>query len=116
MGRIDGRDDRCTILTTGTPEENWENTYGTEAYGNLPQYKKDQHVGHCYAPCPYSTQADSIRTKTMLGTESVTKVDHTLDGVIYYLTTAARGARWGHECVFPDCPYNIANGKRFFHV
>ena len=40
----------CTVCATfsGTAQELWEATHGTESYGNLPQYKKDQHVGKVY--------------------------------------------------------------------
>jgi len=33
---------------------------------DLPIYKRDDHIGHCYAPCPFSTQSDDIRSRMML--------------------------------------------------
>ena len=32
----------------------------------LPDYKKAYHIGHSYAPCPFSTQADNKRVRVML--------------------------------------------------
>jgi hypothetical protein len=98
----------------------WKYTYGTTQYGNLPEHKKSKHVGHCYAPCPYSTQSDDMRTRLMLGLPInavvPTKVDHTVGGKIYYMRTEGRGTSWGYECTFPSCPYYLANGERYFHV
>jgi hypothetical protein len=55
----------CATVS-GTEQEKWRQIYGTENYGNLPKYKKSQHVGHKYAPCPFSTQCDDLRTRIML--------------------------------------------------
>ena len=51
---------------SGTKQEKWRQIYGTENYGNLPENKKGQHVGHKYAPCPFSTQSNDLRTRIML--------------------------------------------------
>lgn len=51
---------------SGTEQEKWRQIYGTENYGNLPENKKGQHVGHKYAPCPFSTQSGNLRTRIML--------------------------------------------------
>lgn len=104
---------------TLTPQEKWREVYGTDAYGNLPQWKKDQHVGHCYAPCPWSTQSSDLRTRHMLGLSSTdplpARIDHTgADNKIYYMTTTQRGTGWGYECTSDLCSYYIANGVRFF--
>ena len=40
---------------------------GTPYVYNLPQWKKDQHVGHCWAPCPFSTESSYQRTRQMIG-------------------------------------------------
>lgn len=32
----------------------------------MPEYKKAYHIGHSYAPCPFSTQADSKRVRILL--------------------------------------------------
>ena len=45
---------------------NWRYTAGSEVYGNLPQWKRDQHVGHCWTPCPFSTQSSYLRTRQLL--------------------------------------------------
>lgn len=32
----------------------------------MPEYKKAFHIGNCYAPCPFSTQASIKRVRIML--------------------------------------------------
>ena len=32
----------------------------------LPEYKKLLHIGHSYAPCPFSTQASDLRVRMLL--------------------------------------------------
>ena len=32
----------------------------------MPEYKKAFHIGHSYAPCPFSTQSDNKRVRIML--------------------------------------------------
>jgi hypothetical protein len=55
----------------------------------------------------------------MLGLTEVdplpTKVDHTnVDtGKVHYMTREYRGG-WGFECTYSGCPYNIANGTKYF--
>lgn len=51
---------------SGTEQEKWRQIYGTENFGNLPENKKGYHVGHKYAPCPFSTQSSYLRTRIML--------------------------------------------------
>ena len=139
----------CNTVS-GTDEEIWRQIYGTENYGNLPENKKGQHVGHIYAPCPFSTQSDSLRTRIMLrdyvyeqsgntsDLMSMTndgdflipdsllndtlisilgygRVDHT-DVKVHYMKTGARGAKWGFECTFENCPYRIAVGRPYVHI
>ena len=111
-----GRGRDCDI---GTPQEVWEYMYGTDAVGNLPQYKVPNHVGHSWMPCAYSTQADDLRTRLLLGLSDLdplpSQVDHTdANGKVYYLKTKGKGPRWGYECPFDNCPYYLANGKRYF--
>lgn len=106
----------CTVCATfsGTAQELWEATHGTESYGNLPQYKKDQHVGNMWNPCPYSTQSDDLRTEHRLG-YIPTKVDHTgPDGKVYYMQPS-RHSSWGYECTFDNCPHFVATGKHYFY-
>lgn len=103
---------------SGTDQEKWEQIYGTTAYGNLPQDKKQEDEGHCYEPCPYSTQCDSIRSGLMIGlAPPYSRTDHTGgDGRVYNMKTAARGSRWGFECTFDNCTYYLAEGKRYMWI
>jgi hypothetical protein len=57
---------RCATVS-GTDSQKWRQLYGTTATYNLPQHKKNQHIGHCWSPCPYSDESDSIRTEAMTG-------------------------------------------------
>lgn len=91
----------------------WKYKHGTEAYGNLPQYKINVDVGHCHAPCPYSTEAADLRSEHMLGSVP-TKVTHTVGGITYYMETAYQG-KWGFKCVYDGCPYYLTNGVRYFY-
>ena len=104
---------------TLTPEEKWEALYGTEAFGNLPQYKVNGHVGHCYAPCPYSTQSTDLRTRHLLKLSDMDelplKVGHVGDdSKEYFMKTAFRGS-WGFECTYSGCPYLLSTGISYFH-
>ena len=90
--------------------------YGTEAYGQLPQDKKQDDVGHCYAPCPYSTQSSDGRSSAMIGDPPpYTRVDHTSadDGKVYNMKTSHRGG-WGYECTYSGCEYLLAEGISYF--
>lgn len=89
----------------------WRYRVGTTMYGNLPQWKKDQHEGHCWMPCPYSTDSSDTRSEIMLGSVP-TKVDHG----DHYMATASRGSVWGFECTYSGCPYLLTNGTRYFYV
>jgi len=121
-----GRRLRCTTVS-GTPEERWEQLYGTTTYGNLPQHKKHFHVGHCWAPCPYDIECNEVRTRNMLDlTERdedgeyiyplPTRTTHSgIDNKHYYMKTHSRGV-WGFECTYSGCPYYLAHGKRYFYV
>ncbi len=104
----------CTV--TGTQQEKWRQIYGTESYGQLPQDKKQDDEGHCYAPCPFATQSTDIRTEHMVGSPPpYSKVDHTGDdGRVYNMKTWAHGSRWGFECTFSGCPYLLAEGEEYF--
>lgn len=37
-----------------------------QCISSLPEYKKLLHIGHSYAPCPFSTQSSDKRTRIML--------------------------------------------------
>jgi hypothetical protein len=96
----------------------WRNQHGTTAYGNLPQHKRQDHVGHCWAPCPYSTQSSDFRTRSLLGItisgSLPTKVDHTLpDGREVFLQNADGGV---FICPFDDCTHYITNGTRYHYL
>lgn len=99
----------------------WKIRFGTVRYGQLSEDKKAyKKVGHLYAPCPYSTFSTDLRTIHMLGLGSSdplpVKVSHSLGGTDYYMTTTARGNRWGFECPFVGCTYYILNGKKYFYI
>jgi hypothetical protein len=93
----------------------WFIETGSSVYGNLRENKKNDHVGHCYAPCPYDTESSDLRSTHMLGSVP-SKVLHELGGVHYYLRTNARGNHWGYECTFPGCPFYVAHGEAYFYV
>ncbi len=105
----------CTTAS-GTDQEKWEQIYGTTAYGQLPQDKKQDDEGHCYAPCPYSTQSTDIRSEIMIGSPPpYTRTDHTgADLRVYNMETGLRGNRWGLECTFSGCTYLLAEGIQYF--
>jgi hypothetical protein len=98
----------------------WEHMYGTTASGNLPDWKKDDHEGHCWSQCPYSTQSSDLRTRHLLGLSDTdplpVKVDHTESGRTYFMKTEGKGSAWGYECTYDNCPYYLANGRRYFYV
>ena len=110
-------DDPCNNDTL-TPAEKWRATVGTESTGNLPEYKKNQHLGHCWAPCPYSTQSEDNRTRNMLklssGDPLPTRVYHETDGKEHYMQTEHRGG-WGFLCTYSGCTYLIDNEKQYFY-
>lgn len=97
----------------------WKRRVGTSNYGNLPSDKKNLNKeGHCYAPCPYSTQSNDVRTALLLGLAEgdalPAKVDHTAGGITYYMETASRGSKWGFECIYPGCPHYLLTGQKYF--
>ncbi len=99
----------------------WKYQHGTHYYGNLPQAEYLNNIGHCWMPCPYSTQCTDTRTRVMLGLSDSDplppKVDHkTVDNKDIYLKTASNGSDYGFECTFLGCPHYIANGTRYFYI
>lgn len=109
----------CSTVS-GTEQEQWHQIYGTNAVGQLPQWKKDQHVGHCWHPCPYSTQCADLQTRNLLGLSDTdplpTKTEHTgANGMEYFLKTQYKGG-WGYECTFDGCDYYLTNGIRYFYL
>lgn len=105
-------------ISKGIVSSEWEYCYGTTTSGNLSQHKKHEHVGHCWAPCPFSTQADDVRRENMVGTATPSEGtnDHTYSGKIHYMKTHSKGAVWGYECTSDTCPYYTTHGKRYFYV
>ena len=102
----------CNELT-GTPAEKWEQQFGTNATGNLPQYKRLEHEGNSWNPCPYSTQASDDRSNHILGSVPA-KVDHTdVNGRMFFMKPFNQGG-WGYVCTYDDCPHFLATGQRFF--
>ena len=103
-------------ITKTTPFEEWlqwKYKYGTQAYGNLSQYKKSEHVGHCWMPCPYSTDSSDDRSEGILDFVP-TKNDHD----IYYMETASNGTVWGFRCTYDNCPYltTYSGTNRYFYA
>lgn len=101
----------------------WKYEVGTDTYGNLPQHRKSEHVGHCFAPCPYSSDCDDVRTRHMLGLDDAdplpTRVSHTSGNMTYYMQTANRGSKWGYECTFINCSFpdlDFENGIVYFYT
>ena len=98
----------------------WKLSIGTEDVGSLPKTKKHLNkVGHSYAPCPYSTQSNDVRTRHMLNLSDTDplpmKVDHSILQVVYYMETAYSG-RWGFQCSYgPLCP-GYTNGIDYIYV
>lgn len=119
MGRS-RRMQRLCATVSGTQEEIWHKLYGTDHVGQLPQWKKDQHEGHCWHPCPYSTQANADRTRAVLELDPTdplpSKIDHTdVNGMIYYMKTEYKG-QWGYQCTFgSSCP-GYSDGVSYFYT
>ncbi len=101
-----------------TDEEKWRLIYGTTAVGNLPQYKRNDHEGHCWMPCPYDLRVSDAKTRVMLGLSDTdplpTKVDHTLNGKAYYMATASQG-ELGFNCTFENCTHKVNTGQEYFY-
>ncbi len=92
----------------------WQYEIGTTAYGNLPQHKRHTHTGHCWMPCPYSTDSSDLRSENMWdvrGDPVLTKVDHG-DA---FMQTDSRGNRWGWTCTYNGCSYLLDTGIRYFY-
>lgn len=88
----------------------WKCSNGTVNYGNLPSRKRD-HTGKCFAPCPFDSNTDVIRSEAMLGYTPASLSDHGS----YYLKVIYHG-RWGFECTYSGCPYLIEYGRPYFYV
>lgn len=111
----------------------WKFNVGTPYTGNLPQFKKLEHVGHCWQPCPYDDlliyysnlqdsdvieEAANVKVDHHLGVgyNDITHTEHVLNNTNYYMKTHSKGSAWGYECTFDTCPYYVANGKRYFYA
>lgn len=103
---------------SSTPFEKWlqwQYKVGTTWYGNLPQHKRNDHEGHCWIPCPYSTDSSDDRSDAMWdvhGDPTLTKNDHGNN----YMQTESNGTAWGYRCTYSGCPYETANNKPYFYV
>ena len=93
----------------------WYISHGTTNYNNLRTNKVSNKVGRIYAPCPYDTESSDQRCIDMLG-EVPTKVVHEFNSIHYYMEANSRGSKWGWQCTFEGCPYNISNGKKYFYI
>ena len=104
---------------TLTDAEKWEKIYGTEYVGNLPQHKKQLHVGNCWASCPYDANAAELRTRHLLGldltTPLPTRLAHNDGNKDYFLRPEYRGG-WGYVCTFENCPYYLDTGNKYFYI
>ena len=129
-GVLDVRDDDIAEFTT------WSATYpgvafadwlvwrlmrGTAEYKNLPRNDvRLNKVGHSFSPCPYSTEANDVRSQIMLGQgfNLGSKVTHQVGNTVYYMKTAYRG-HWGYECTLGNlCPGygTIAANTNYFYA
>lgn len=111
------RDCVCASGTL-TPQQKWRKLYGTESYGNLPQDKKSQHVGHMWNPCPYSSSVPEAYTRGELGLSPTDPLpvrnDHIANGKEHFMDEDYRGG-WGYECTYNNCPHLIQFGTRYFY-
>lgn len=104
-----------------TDAEKWRQKVGTESTGNLPEYKKNQHIGHCWAPCPYDTNSTDIRTRHMLNLSLTdplpAKVYHLdqITGKESFMLTEFKGG-WGFLCTYSGCTNLINTGKQYFYL
>lgn len=88
----------------------------TSLYGNLPQHKRDEHVGHCWMLCPYDSNNNIERTRALLGlSDNEFPLEGRNDHGKYYMKTANRGPIWGFECSSPTCPYLTTYGSIYFY-
>jgi len=94
----------------------WYYERGTYQYNNLPDWKKDDHEGHCYALCPYDSACNTVRIRHMLDLSISDPLPIRVAHGNNYMKTASRGSKWGFECVFDGCPYYITTGQRYFYV
>jgi hypothetical protein len=93
----------------------WQYERGTIAYGNLPQHKRNDHTGHCWMPCPYSTDSSADRSQAMwdvYGHPVLPQVDHG-DA---YMQTDSNGTVWGWRCTYSGCSYETTYNKPYFYV
>jgi len=102
-----------------TPEEKWRKINGTDNFGNLPEYLVNNHTGHCWASCPYDSNATDMRTRNLLGIS----ISGTLpnrsphvdgNGRSYFMKTDNRGS-WGYTCTFSGCLHLLDTGTRYFY-
>jgi hypothetical protein len=108
-----------TYSGVGVPFEKfmqWYYQHGTYQYGNLGDFKKDDHVGHCFAPCPYDTACSDERTRHMLDLSDTDPLPLRTAHGIYYMRTESRGSKWGFECTYDSCPHYLSTGRRYFYV
>lgn len=87
----------------------------TSLYGNLPHHKRNNHDGHCWMPCPYSTDSTDERSDAMWavsGHPTLTKNDHGNN----YMQTDSNGTVWGWRCTYSGCPYEAVYNKPYFYV
>lgn len=90
---------------------------GTTMYGNLPQHKKHEHVGHCWMPCPYDVNTEVVRMRAMLDLDvGQFPIEGRNDHGVYYMKTDHSGPVWGFSCTYHNCPYLVAYGSTYFYA
>lgn len=90
----------------------WKCSFGTTDYGRLPSSRRHDHVGHCWAPCPFDSNTyDAIRSEVWLGYTPTSLSNHGN----FYMKNAYSG-RWGLECTYSGCPYLIEHGRPYFYA
>jgi hypothetical protein len=90
---------------------NWKLSIGTNSFGNLPQRVRE-YVGISCIPCPYDTASSEERSEIWLGEPVTSQLSHG----VYRMKVSQRGNKWGFECTYPGCPFEVANGYPYFHA
>jgi len=86
--------------------------------GNFPEYLVNNHVGKCYAPCPFDTEASDMRTRHLLnipfsGTLPL-KTPHIGDDNKHYYMKITHSGDWGYVCTYSGCSYLLDYGIPYF--
>jgi len=88
----------------------WKYRHGTSlanSYANLPEYTRSNHSGHCWVPCPYSTQA--YDTTAPQGTQDISTAM-----LRQYFVLDETNATTVDPNTGLDVPLYDSNGNRYF--